>query len=170
MKRFLSVLLVLSMVGLAHAAIVTKFLLGSQTSLLTTELNSKGSNAFTAASSAFNNTVGQTGDGYVLCDVEGVFTFGGNPTANTAVVVWFLMAPDGTNYEDTPTASITPGRAPDVVLPVTAGQTGTRVTRRILCPWGLFKAVAKNDGTGQTLAASGNTVKIRPVTIEGIAQ
>jgi len=170
MKRALSLLLVFGMVSLAQAAIVTKFLLGSQTSVLTTELNSIASNGFTAASAAFNNTVGQTGDGYVLCDVEGVFTFGANPTANTAVVLWFLMAADGTNYENTPTASITLGRAPDVVLPVTAGQTGTRVTRRILCPWGLFKAVAKNDGTGQTLAASGNTVKIRPITIEGIVQ
>jgi hypothetical protein len=57
-----------------------------------------------------------------------------------------------------------------VVLPVTTGQTGTRVVRRVVCPWGNWKPVAKNDGTGQSLAASGNTIKIRPVTPEGISQ
>src|SRR6266446_4054145 len=136
MFTFVCLLLLLLQITLLNAVAsnVTKWLLGTQTSLLTTELNSLANNAFTVASAAFNNTIGQTGDGYIACDIEGVFVFAANPTANTGVLIWFIMAPDGTNYENTPTASITLGRAPDVVLPVTAGQTGTRVTRRILCP------------------------------------
>lgn len=155
--------------SIVHAAVVTKWLLGVQSTLLGTELNSLSNNAFSVAGATYNNTVGGgTGDGYVLCDVEGVFTFAAAPTANTGVSVWLLMTSDGSNFENAPTASVTLGRAPDVVLPVTTGQAGTRVIRRLLCPWGNFKAIAKNDGTGQAMAASGNTIKMRFVTPEGI--
>lgn len=149
-------------------ATTTKYILGTQGNLLTTELNSLANNAYTAAGTTYDNTQGQTGDGYTLCDIEGVFTFGANPTANTGITVWLLVSQDGTNFEDTPTATIGLGRAPDVFLPVTSGQTGTRVIRRIQAPWGKFKAVAQNTGTGQTLAATANTIKIRPVTPQGV--
>ncbi len=148
------------------AAVVEKFLLGSQTSLLTTELNSLANNG-NAIGSAFNNTIGQTGDGYTLCDVELVVTYGTNPTANTGVSFWFIQSQDGTNYEDGD-ASITPARSPDLTFPVRAVTTLQRIIRRTWLPWGLFKPLVKNDGTGQSMAATANTVKVRPVTPEGV--
>lgn len=148
-------------------AVVEKYLLGSIASLLTTELNSLANNAL-AIGSAYSNVIGGgAGDGYTLCDVELVVTYGSAPTANTAVSVWFLAAPDGTNYEDGGT-SVTPARLPDVVLPVRAVTTAQRINRRVLLPWGLLKPLAKNDGTGVAMASSGNTLKIRPVTPEGV--
>jgi hypothetical protein len=148
------------------AAVVEKFLLGSVTSLLTTGLNSLANNSL-AISSAFDNTIGQTGDGYTLCDLELVVTFGTNPTANTGVSIWFLQTQDGTNYEDGGT-STTPARAPDVVFPVAVSTSAQRLIARALLPWGLMKVLLKNDGTGQAFAASGNTLKIRPVTREAV--
>jgi hypothetical protein len=148
-------------------AVVEKFLLGSQATLLSTELNSLANNG-TAIGSAYNNTVGGGGgDGYTLCDVELVATYGSAPTANTGVSLWFLMTEDGTNYEDGDN-STTPGRLADAVFPLRAVTTAQRIIRRVLLPWGNFKPLVKNDGTGQAMAASANTVKIRPATGEGV--
>lgn len=155
------------------AALVTKWLKQSaQTTLLNTQLDSIANNAYTAASSAIDFSVGQsTRDGYLFCSLEGNFTFAGNPTANSSITVWLLTADDGTNYENTPTSSIGLGRRPDADLPVTTGQAGTRVRVPILCPNGLIKAVAKNNGTGQTLNGSGvNFIKVLPFTPEAISQ
>lgn len=143
-------------------ATTRKYLLGSQATLLSTELNSLANNG-TALGGAFNNTQGQTGDGYVLCDAELVVTYGSAAAANSAPALWFLGTQDGTNYEDGDN-STTPARLPDVVFPVRAVTTAQRIIRRVLLPWGLFKPLLKNDGTGQAMAASGNTLKIRPVT------
>lgn len=148
-------------------AVVEKFVLGSQATLLSTELNSLANNG-TALGSAYNNTIGGgSGDGYTLCDVELVVTYGSAPTANTGVSLWFLQTQDGTNYSDGDN-STTPATAPDVVFPLRAVTTAQRVVRRALLPWGNFKPLAKNDGVGQAMAASGNTVKVRPVTPEGV--
>lgn len=148
------------------AATVEKFLLGSQTSLLTTGLNSLANNGL-AISSAFDNTIGAAGDGYALCDLELVVTYGSAPTAGTGVSVWLVGSQDGTNYEDGD-ASITPARLPDAVFPLRAVTTAQRIIRRVALPWGLMKATLKNDGTGQAMAASGNTLKLRPVTREAV--
>lgn len=147
-------------------AVTEKYLLGSVTSLLTTGLNSLANNAL-AVSAAYDNTQGAAGDGYTLCDLELVVTYGTAPAANTGCSVWFLASQDGTNYEDGD-ASTTPARNPDVVLPVRAVTTAQRVIRRAWLPWGLSKALLKNDGTGQAMAASGNTLKIRPATYQGV--
>lgn len=141
---------------------VQKWLLGSQTTLLSTALNSLANNA-RALSAAFDDTIGQAGDGYTLCDVELVVTYGSAPTVPSGCSMWFLGSQDGTNYEDGD-ASTTPGRLPDVVFPLRAVTTAQRIIRRVWLPWGLTKALLINDGTGQAMAASGNTLKIRPVT------
>lgn len=148
-------------------ATVEKYLLGSQTSLLTTELNSLANNGTALASSAFNNTIGQTGDGYILCDLELVVTYGVAPTANTGVSLWFLQTQDGANYEDG-SNSITPARLPDCVFPLRAVTTAQRIIRRVILSQGKFTPLIKNDGTGQAMAATANTVKVRPVTYEGV--
>jgi len=145
---------------------VNKLLLSTQTSLLTTGLNSLANNSL-ALSAAFDNTVGGAGDGYLLCDVELAVTYGVAPTANTGVSVWLVQTQDGTNYEDGD-ASITPAKLPDVVFALRAVTTAQRIIRRVLLPQGLMKALLKNDGTGQAMAASANTLKIRPVTVQGV--
>lgn len=140
-----------------------KYLLGSQTTLLSTELNSLANNG-TAIGSAWDNTQGQAGDGYTMCCVELLLgTFSVAPTANTGISLWLLGSQDGTNYEDGD-GSITPARLPDAVFPLRAVTAAQRIIRRVWLPWGLLKPLIKNDGTGQALNASGNTVKIRPVT------
>lgn len=147
-------------------AVTEKYVLGSVTTLLSTGLNSLANNSL-AISSAFDNTQGQTGDGYTLVDLELVVTFGTNPTANTGVSIWFLGAPDGTNYEDGGT-STTPARAADAVIPVAVSTSAQRIVQRVTLPAGLLKVLLKNDGTGQAFAASGNTLKVRPVTRQGV--
>ena len=149
-------------------ATTEKYLLGTTTTVLSTELNSLANNALVVTATPYNNTAaGGGGDGYTLADIELVATFGTVPAANSALSIWFLTAIDGTNYEDG-SASITPGRPPEVVLPVRAVTTAQRSNRRAWLPWGDFSILVKNDGTGQALAASGNTLKIRPVTYQGV--
>jgi hypothetical protein len=146
---------------------VTKLLLGSQTTLLSTGLNSLANNSL-AISAAFDNTIGAGGgDGYLLADFELVLgTVGSAYAANTGYSLWILQSQDGTNYEDGGT-STTPARPPDVVFPVQAITGAQRIMRRAIemAP-GLAKYLLKNDGTGQTMNASGNTLKVRPYTPE----
>jgi hypothetical protein len=148
-------------------ASLEKFYLSSQNTLLSTELNALANNAL-AIGSAFDNTIGQTGDGYTLCDVELVTgTWGVAPDASTCISLWFLQAQDGTNYEDGG-SSITPARMPDVILPLRSDTAAQRVVKRAFVPWGKFKPLAKNDATGQTMNATGNTIKIRMVTRQSV--
>lgn len=139
----------------------TTQLRGTTQNALTTELNSLANNALAISAAVITVTSG----GYLSVEVEGVFTFGVAPTANTGLSVWFLREIDGTNYEDG-SASITPARAPDLVIPVRAVTTAQRVSIPLSLPPGNFFALLKNDGTGQALAASGNTLKIRPTTLQ----
>jgi len=140
---------------------------GANTQILTTELNSLANNTNALQSGTFANTQGAAGDGYTLCDVELVCSFGTAPTANTGLVVWLLSTIDGATFEDG-SSSVTPGRSPDCVFPLRAVTGAQRIVRRVLLPWGTLKALLRNDGTGQALAASGNTLTLRPVTREGV--
>lgn len=141
-----------------------KYLLGTTSTVLDTGLNSLANNS-NALSAEFDNTAGQTGDGYVEVTVEFAGAFAASPAASTGVSVWLLRAIDGTNYEDGD-SSTTPARAPDLVLPVRAVSTAQRVAQRTMMPAGKFKVLLRNDGTGQALASSGNTLKIRPITYQ----
>ena len=140
---------------------------GTNTQLLNTELNSLANNTNALQSGTYSNTQGGTGDGYTLCDLELVCSFSVAPTANTGISVWFLSTIDGSNFEDG-SSSVTPGRLPDCVFPVRAVTGTQRITRRVLLPWGTLKALARNDGTGQSLGASGQSLTVRPVTREGV--
>ncbi len=137
-----------------------KNLRGTLTSLLTTELNSLANNALNVGS-AITLTTGEPG--YRSGELECVVTFGTAPTANTCLLVWFLSEVDGTNYEDGGT-SVTPARIPDAIIQLRAVTTAQRIIVPCTLPPGTFKALLKNDGTGQAMAASGNTLKVRPVT------
>jgi hypothetical protein len=74
-----------------------------------------------------------------------------------------LREVDGTNYEDG-SSTVTPARNPDLVFPLRAVTTAQRIVVIGDLPPGSFVALLRNDGTGQAMAASGNTLKIRPVT------
>lgn len=138
----------------------TTRVVGTIQSLLTTELDSLANNAL-----ALGSAVTLTSAGYLFGEVELVVTYGIAPTASTGCSVWFLRDVDGTNYEDGGT-SLTPARTPDLVIPVNASTSAQRITRRCLLPPGTFKALLKNDGVGQTMAASGNTLKVLPSTYQ----
>jgi hypothetical protein len=143
---------------------------GTAVSLLTTELNSLANNTMCAAGSAVTNAIGTSNtDGYVRGKLELVLAaYSGTPTAGSSFDVWFLKTVDGTNYEDG-SSSVTPPRNPDVVVPVRAvASGGQRVIVECWVPVGLFKPIGRNNGTGLTLAASGNTVKILLNTDQGV--
>jgi hypothetical protein len=146
-------------------ATTEKYLLGTQTSLMTTGLDSLANNGLVLGA-AFDNTQGQTGDGSTLCDLELVVTYSSAPAAGTGCTLWMLGTQDGTNYEDGGT-SVTPARAPFCVFPVRAVTTAQRIIQRAYLPWGLMKPLLKNDGTGQAFS-TGNTLKVRPVTRQGV--
>ncbi len=125
---------------------------------LSTELNSLANN-----NNALGSAITIANAGYRFGELEIVVTFGVAPTANTALTVWLLREVDGTNYEDGG-SSVTPTRAPDAIFPLRAVTTAQRVVVPCDLPPGTFKALLRNDGTGQTTAASGNTLKVRPLT------
>lgn len=140
---------------------------GSIATVMSTDLNNMANNALVVAAADFDNAAGGTGDGFTMAEYEAVFTFGTAPTAGTVLAGWWLATPDGTNREDGST-SITPARAPDFVFPVRAVTTAQRIVVDAPLPVGAVRMLLKNDGTGQALAASGNTVKIRPYTYDGV--
>jgi hypothetical protein len=137
--------------------------------LLSTEMNSvvNGANAVTSTA-VLNNAVGQANtDGYLFAKIELVLgAVASALTLNSGVQVWFLSSVDGTNYEDGD-ASTTPARQPDVVIGVRNVATAQRITRRIPVPVGTQKVLVSNL-TGQTWAASGNTLKVLLSTDEGV--
>jgi len=144
---------------------------GTAVSLLTTELNSLANNTMCSAGSAVDNVQATSNlNGYVRAKLELVLaTYSGTPAASTGVSVWFLKTVDGgSNYEDG-SSSVTPARVPDVVIPVRAVASGPqRVVRECWVPVGLWKPIAKNDGTGISFAASGNTLKLLANTDQGV--
>lgn len=145
-----------------------KFVLGSIATLASTELNSLANTSLAAGSSPFNNIQGGGGgDGYTLCDLELVVSFGSAPTSGSAVSTWFLARPDGTNFEDG-SSSVTPARLPDATFPLRAVTGAQRIVRRIMLPWGVSSPLIKNDGTGVAFASSGNTLKALPVSPQGV--
>lgn len=133
--------------------------------LMTTELNSVA-NAGTAVSSVggtsgvFNNSnfaQGMIGNVYLtLGAIASAVAAGGN------IAGWWLESPDaGTTYENTVSGAAL-ARPPDFILPVpattiTAGWNFAGVMVRV--PALVTKVFIQNN-LGQTLASSGNTIKI----------
>ena len=170
MRRMMVIGVLLLLSVTSASALTLKQNLGSSTTILdNTQLVSLGANAYSAAGPVYDNAVGQAGDGALRCRLELSVIFAAAPTANTAVVVWLLRSHDGTNYEPTPTSAITPGSALAITFPVNSGtgQTVTRGVADIDCPPGRFKAVLKNDNTGQAFTNGTQTLKIAPIVFTG---
>jgi hypothetical protein len=154
--------------GLVHSQVRSYYTTTGPTTVLSTELNSLANGAYSAASATLNNEfAGGLGNGALFCSVEGHFVFGSPPTAGTGVAVWFHRCVDGANCDTAFDSDGSPasGKTPALILPVSAGQTDTRVTVQTVCPEGLFKVQVLSDSTGQAMASSGNTVKIKWVSI-----
>jgi hypothetical protein len=137
-------------------AAIEKFLLGTTTNLLSFAV-ANGSNA---VGSAYDNTDGATGNGYILCDVEFRSAASGTPWSGSSLVLWFLLAQDGITFEDGD-VSVTPLRTPDTVFPVRPVSTLQVINRRVFLPWGVFKPLLRNEGTNTFFTG---TLTIRPVT------
>jgi hypothetical protein len=133
---------------------------GTIKTALDTELNSMANNANVLSSAVAFESADQ---GMRFVEGELLVTFGTNPSANTAFCVWLLREVDGTNYEDGG-ASVTPTRPPDMIFTVRAVTTAQRIVQTCDLPPGAPLVLIRNDGTGQAIAASGNTFKLRPVS------
>lgn len=134
---------------------------GTITTVLSTALNSLANNS-NVLSSAITLSTGEPGYRFGEWELY-IASSAAAMTANTAFVGWIIQALDGTNDEDGGT-SVTPARTPDLIFPVRAVSTAQRITWQSELPTGSFKVLLRNDGTNQTIASSGNTLKVRPKT------
>lgn len=142
----------------------------AKTSLMTTELNSLANNALVissvgGSSGVFSNVSGGALGGYPYGRFKLTLAIlGGSPTANSGIDVWLLASDDGSTYESG-SSSITPVRPPDFTFPIivqTAAQIVVIVAPIPIC--GTFKVLVRNNGTGQSLASSGNIIDVYPQT------
>ena len=127
--------------------------------VLSTELNSLGSGSTSSASSAIDNTSNLD----LFADLTLTIALQASARSTGAIVsVYMTQALDGTNYDDTlsATAELV------AVFPLDAATTARQATRRdVPIPPGLFKLFVVNS-TGQALAASGNLLEYRAHSIE----
>lgn len=87
-------------------------------------------------------------------------------SAGANIAGWFLRSYDGTTYEQ---GTVAPPRAPDFIIPLPAS-TITAATvwgsaGLVLLPSLKYKVGIQNN-TGQTLAATGNTLRSAPVNMQ----
>ncbi len=136
---------------------------GSVTTILSTELNSDVTGQLTVTT-AINNSTGLN----LYCDIEVLHgTYGSSVNAGTKVAdIYLLPTVDGTNYptNDADSTTLYPAAKFLVGSSVKMSATGTGGMRDVICgiplPVGDFK-IGHLNTSGVTLAASGNTVKIR---------
>jgi hypothetical protein len=155
------------------ATTTEKLIIGTETILMTnTNLSALANNAL-FLSTAFNNVQGGGGgDGYTLCRMTCKIEMAIAATINTGVSIWFLKSQDGGTTFESGGTSYTPLRVPDLVIPAPVDTTQRVIMRDMFMPSGFFKALLKNDGTGQALAtdtsATGSQLTITPVTRQSV--
>jgi hypothetical protein len=119
-------------------------------SLITTALNSLTTTG-TATSGALDNTSNL----YMYVDLQLLITYGTNPTAGSVIECYISRSVDGgTNYE---VAAAPAGIVGAFVLAATTSAQYC-VIPGVLVPPGFYKIHLVAKTTGQTAAASGNTV------------
>jgi hypothetical protein len=122
-------------------------------SVLTTELNALANVTNTAASAAIDNSTNLD----LYMDLELVLAVQGAARTTAQVAVYITPSLDGTNYADVSELS---AELVGVFWFTLATAAQRVVIRDIPIPPGLFKLFARNI-TGQTLAATTNTLKAR---------
>lgn len=135
---------------------------GANVSAMTTELNSLSSSAYSAAGPAQDNAANHDAwaDFLLTC------TFAIAPTAGTTLDLFLLIALDGTTGVFSDSVSGSAGFA-QLSLKVGSFQVRAVTTaqnlhlRSALLPPGAWRPVLFNNGTGQGLAPTGNTLVYR---------
>lgn len=128
---------------------------GNPINILTTELNS-----LTTTGSAISGAIDNDTDRDTLADFELLISYASAPGAGTVIECYIVRTVDGTNYED--------GSTTGPVLPQSGFVGGFMLrnvtgAQRIIIP-GVpipprdFKVMVVAKTTGQTAAASGNTL------------
>jgi len=136
----------------------------SAATVLTTELNSLTSGSVCSLSSAQDNDTAGTRDLYAQAEVY-LAAQGTNRAAGAYVALYLVPELDGTNYGATTDECLDNYFVGSASLDDGALAARYLIIDRVRLPVGDFKVALKN-GTGQTLASSGNTVKLRAYTVE----
>jgi hypothetical protein len=142
---------------------------GTVTPVLTTELNGVTNGSYASAASAvIDNTTAGTRQLFAQVEVY-LNTQSSARTAGAYVAIYFVPEMDGTNYPDNGTGT---AECTDNYFIGSLSFDATVTARRVVLdrarvPVGNFKVQFKN-GTGQTLAATLNTVKIRTYSLEDV--
>lgn len=133
---------------------------GTDSTVISTDLNSRANDKKTVSSEIDNST-----DLYLFDDVEWHNgTFGGTPDAGAVIELYCVSIElDGVGYEDGEDGTVDPPSSNLVgvfnIRASTAAQT--HMLRQVPIPNNKYKYVVWNK-TGQTLNASGNTLRRRP--------
>lgn len=136
----------------------------SAATVLTTELNSLASGSLCTLSSAQDNDTAGTRDLYGQVEIY-IAAQGSNRAAGAYLALYLVPELDGTNYGNTTDECAENYFAGAVSVDDAALAARYLIIDRVRLPVGDYKVGLKN-GTGQSLASSGNTVKIRAYTIE----
>lgn len=137
---------------------------GTQTSVLTTELNSLASASVCSASSAQDNDTAGTRDVFAQFELY-VAAQGSNRAAGAYVALYIVPESDGTNYGNTTDECLDNYLAWTWSMDDAALAARYLIADNVRLPVGDWKALIKN-GTGQALASSANTLKYRAYTFE----
>jgi hypothetical protein len=143
-----------------------KWEVGTDTDVITTELNSLADSAQAIATAGFDNSSGL----YLFADVEWKHaTLGYTPSAGAVIELYLIrMILAGSTYEDG-SASIAPPAANLVgvfnIRAATASQT--HILRMIPIPPDSYKWLVINK-TGGTLPSSGNTLRQKPLRYQTV--
>lgn len=125
---------------------------------LSTQLDGLTSGSSSAASAAIDNSATHA----LYHDLELAVTFGVAPADNAVVEVYLLPSVDDTNYADGSNTVLPRGNLLAGVFFVRNVTTAQRLAlRNVEVPPGSFKYLIRNTA-GQSMAASGNTLKYRP--------
>lgn len=139
--------------------------LGTETTLISAATVANNANNLSAD---YNNTVGNTGDGYTAMRVKASIQMATGGTANTAMSVWFLKSSDnGVTFEAGDATPYTPSRMPDLIFPIPVpNDTTARISARdVMAPAGHFKVLARNEGTGVSMTL---TLTVTPITRQSV--
>jgi len=130
---------------------------------LTTDLNSLTNNGLVIGS-AIDFTASGT-DRKLYIDIElYLASIDLSSQDNPAAYIWLLRRTDGTNFEDG-SASITPARMPDDIIPLREANAAQRISGKLITVPDQGKILIKNK-SGVTWASSGNTLKYNIYSIQ----
>jgi hypothetical protein len=134
--------------------------------VLTTELNGITNGSTSTLSATQDNTT--AGLRFPLAQVEiNLAAQATNRAAGAYVAVYFIPELDGTNFGTTTGECLDNYFVGSASVNSAALTAATMILDRVRVPVGNYKVAIKN-GTGQALAASGNTVELRTYSNEDV--